>query len=110
MGAHATATVGNDVRLAQCDSVLQLGVGLGRRLVFERPRNGERATLWVDENIELHRHMQGELADLPKQRVIGVVRSGDTFRLPRRATYRVRKTDCHTEVVGACASAPQDWL
>ena len=34
----------------QCDStVLQLGVGPGRRLVFERPRNGGRATLSVDK-------------------------------------------------------------
>ena len=42
--------------LAQCDSVLQLGVGPGRRLVFERPRNGERATLWVDK----HRVLQAQ--------------------------------------------------
>ena len=94
--------------LAQCDSVLQLGVGPKRRLVFERPRNGECATLWVDK----HRlaHTRGELADLPKRRQLGVVRSGDAIWVPRRGTRRVRKTDCHNEVMGARASAPQDLL
>ena len=43
-------------RLAQCDSVLQPRVGPKRRLVFERPRNGERATLWVDK----HRVLQAQ--------------------------------------------------
>ena len=38
--------------LAQCDSVLQLRVGPKRRLVFQRPRNGERATLWVDKHMQ----------------------------------------------------------
>ena len=42
--------------LAQCDSVLQPRVGPKRRLVFERPRNGERATLWVDK----HRVLQAQ--------------------------------------------------
>ena len=42
--------------LAQCDSVLQLRVGPKRRLVFERPRNGERATLWVDKHRVLQAH------------------------------------------------------
>ena len=43
--AHATAAVGNDVRLAQCESIAELRVAVRGRLDILRPRNGESVTL-----------------------------------------------------------------
>ena len=40
----------------------------------------------------------------------GVARSGNAFGVPRRATWRVHRSDSHNEVVKARASAPREWL
>ena len=109
LGAHATATVGNGVRLAQCESIAQLRAAVRRRLGILRPRNGESVTLW-SPNMCVRGQGRGESTDLPKQRQLGVARSGNDFGVPKQATWRVRKTDCHDEVVGARASAPLDGV
>jgi hypothetical protein len=54
--AHATAAVRDGVRLAQCESIAQLRAAILGRLRILRPRNGERATLWVDK----HRVLQAQ--------------------------------------------------
>jgi hypothetical protein len=108
LGAHATAAVGDDVRLAQCESIAQLRAAVRGRMGTLRPRNGESVTLWAAKHVR----GQGRRAstDFPKRRQLGVARSGDAVGVPGRGTWRVRKRDCHNEVVGARASAPQAWL
>jgi len=108
LGAHATAAVGDGVRLAQCESIAQLRAAVRGRLDILRPRNGERVTLWVAKHVR--GQGRGASTDFPKRRQLGVARSGDAVGVPGRGTWRVRKRDCHNEVVGARASAPQAWL
>ena len=108
LGAHATATVGNDVLLAQCESIAQLRAAVRGRLDILRPRNGERVTLWVAKHVR--GQGRGASTDFPKRRQLGVARSGDAVGVPGRGTWRVRKRDCHNEVVGARASALLDGL
>ena len=54
--AHATAAVRDGVRLAQCESIAQLRAAILGRLRILRPRNGERAALWVDKHRVLQAH------------------------------------------------------
>ena len=59
LGAQGVAPGGNGVRLAQCESIAHLRAAiLGRLRILDilRPRNGERATLWVDK----HRVLQAQ--------------------------------------------------
>ena len=51
LGAHATATVGNDVLLAQCESIAQLRAAVRGCLDILRPRNGESVALWVAKHV-----------------------------------------------------------
>ena len=64
--AHATAAVGNDVRLAQCESIAELRVAVRGRLDILRPRNGESVTLWVAKHVR--GQGRGESTDFPKRR------------------------------------------
>ena len=66
VGARATATVGNGVRLAQCESIAQLRAAVRGRLGILRPRNGERVTLWVAKHVR--GQGLGESTDFPKRR------------------------------------------
>ena len=103
MGAHATAIVGNDVRLAQWTRIAQLRAAVRGRPGTLRPRNDESVTLWVAKQTcaRAGREGQGASTDFLKRRQLGVARSGNAFGVPRRATWRVHKSDCHNEVVGA---------
>ena len=47
LGAHATAAVGDGVRLAQWTRIAQLRAAVRGCLDILRPRNGESVTLWV---------------------------------------------------------------
>jgi hypothetical protein len=51
LGAHATAAVGDGVRLAQCESIAQLRAAVRGRMGTLRPRNGESVTLWAAKHV-----------------------------------------------------------
>ena len=109
LGAHATATVGNDVRLAQCESIAQLRAAILGRLGILRPCNGESLTLWVAKHVRGQGQDTRGVDRFSKTAItrrctvwgccLGPLTKGPRARYTTRR--RMHKRDCHNEVVGA---------